>query len=372
MSSPRPPPDRDDLLDRALARVASRPPPPPPPSVARVFARIDAPRPSHAKRWLVAAGGVGLAAAAAVFALTRPSADVAPPPFQIASGSEFVRSIGLSNGGGVWLASGPATFASPVAEIAVEAGTRISFSSATDVMLLEGRAVFHVTHANQRGDPRDREFRVGAGFFLAVHDRGTTFAIDVARGVGSCDYHDERVLVTVTEGRVEAQPLRADARGVPEPRVDIGPGRGLAFVDGRPQGASWPLDAKPTLSLESEAASATAGEPVVLAIALSNPTDGWIPWPSSGGAGSPLHVEVTDPAGAVTLVRVTDVMLVDRTAVGRAIPPRGREVVRVRFDRTFASSGTYRLRAIFRPAQAVESPTSNTVSLPVRAPGGPR
>ena len=69
---------------------------------------------------------------------------------------------------------------------------------------------------------------------------------------------------------------------------------------------------------------------------------------------------------------MTEAILVDGTVVGRALPPRGREVLRVRFDRTFASPGTYRLRAIFRPAQAVESPTSNAGSLPVRASGGPR
>ena len=355
MSRPAPVPDRDDLLERALTSVASRPPPPPPPSVARVFARIDAGSPRPAKRWLVAAGAMGLAAAAAVFALSRPSADVASFRFTIASGAEF---LSMTSDG--WDASGPATFVSPVAEVAVEAGARFWLVSPSDVALLAGRATFRVKHASRDADPRNRAFRVQAGRVM-IYDRGTTFGVDVTPGVGDPRHpHDARVLVTVTEGSVEAA------------GVAIGAGRGLAFVDGRPSGAPWPLDARPTLSLESETASAAAGVPVVLAIALSNPTDGWIPWPAPGGAGSPLHVEVTDPAQAVTLVRVTEAMLVDGTVVGRAIPPRGREVLRVRFDRTFASPGTYRLRAIFRPAQAVESPTSNAVSLPVRASGGPR
>jgi hypothetical protein len=41
-------------------------------------------------------------------------------------------------------------------------------------------------------------------------------------------------------------------------------------------------------------------------------------------------------------------------------------VLRVRFDRTFASPGTYRLRAIYRPAGAVERPASPEVQLTVR------
>ena len=192
-----------------------------------------------------------------------------------------------------------------------------------------------------------------------IRDLGTTFTVDVDPGPGGCDApRSERVVVTVTEGWVEAT-----AMGV---TVNVPAGRGLAFVKGRPSGGAWPLDAKPTLALETETAAATAGDPVVLRVVLSNPTDGWIPWPAMGGAESPLHVEVTAPSGAVTPVRVTKSMLVDGST-GAAIPPRGQSVLRVRFDRTFASPGTYRLRAIFRPAEAVEDPTSAPLSLTVRA-----
>ena len=189
---------------------------------------------------------------------------------------------------------------------------------------------------------------------IEIIDRGTSYTVDVA-GAGAA----VRVLVTVTEGSVSAG------------GVELLAGRGVAFLDGRAVGAPWPLDAKPTLSLESEVASPAGGEPVVLRIVLSNPTDGWIPWPSRG-AESPIHVEIVPPAGAPSLVRVTDAMIEGPAAGGRAIPPRGRDVLRVRFDRAFASAGAYRLRAIFRPAAAVESPTSDSITLVVRATGGTR
>jgi hypothetical protein len=68
----------------------------------------------------------------------------------------------------------------------------------------------------------------------------------------------------------------------------------------------------------------------------------------------------------VQAIRVSEAMLVDGGGSGRSLPPRGRLVLRVRFERTFASPGTYRLRAIYRPAGAVDEGASPDLVLPVR------
>lgn len=342
-----------DLLDQALLGLAASPPPPP---FAHVLARIDATeaggRPlglvSRPLGWLAAAGA-GLAAAAIVVIASRPP-DLAPTPaFTVVAGAEQLRWTGESD----FVATGPAKLVSPYAEVAVEAGAKVSFGSGRAVHVADGRVSFHVTHPRNE-DPSASRFRVVAGL-VHVLDRGTTFHVDVTAAGTDGDATEGRTLVTVTEGSVTAN------------GVDIDLGKGLAFIDGRPSGAAWSLGARPTLSLEAAATEVAAGEAFVLRVALENPTDGWIPWPQSGTASSPLHVEVTDPAGAISVVRVTDSMLVGGPASAQPIPPRGKAVLPVRFDRTFASPGTYRLRAIFRPADAVESPTSAPLSLSVRA-----
>lgn len=345
-----------DLLERALLALGTSPPPPPPPPFARVLARIDAtdaalrPRGLAARplAWLAAAGA-GLAAAAIVVIASRPHDAARSPAFTVVAGAEQLRWTGERD----FVATGPAKLVSPCAEVTVEAGAKVSLGSDRAVDVAEGRASFHVTHPRQ-DDPREPRFRVVAGL-VHVLDRGTTFHVDVTAAGTDGRATGRRTLVTVTEGSVTAN------------GVDIEPGKGLAFIDGRPNGAAWSLDARPTLSLEAAATEVAAGDAFVLRVALENPTDGWIPWPQTGTASSPLHVEVTDPAGAVSVVRVTDSMLVGGPASAQSIPPRGKSVLPVRFDRTFASPGTYRLRAIFRPADAVESPTSAPLSLSVRA-----
>ena len=85
------------------------------------------------------------------------------------------------------------------------------------------------------------------------------------------------------------------------------------------------------------------------------------------GREDPPHAERRRPLGAPTVpVRVTDAMVLTENPFGRAIPPHGSLVLRVRFERTFASPGTYRLRAVYRPAGEVESPTSPEVVMEVR------
>ncbi len=337
-------------FERALVAVRAFPPPPPPP-----FDSTRLSRPSSPVRFRVLAGIATAVAASVAFAWVRTSPDVAVLPFEVRLGAEFLKAAPREG----WDANGPVRLTVGRTEVDVEAGSRFSIALGTRIDVHFGRASFHVTG---RGAP-SREGREGLDAIVLagrvpIIDRGTTFGVDVSRGSGH-ESPGTRVLVTVTEGSVTAA------------GTEIRAGHGLAFVEGRPLGAAWPLDAKPALSLESETAGSAAGEPVVLRLVFANPTDGWIPWPSSSAVESPLHVEVTNPDGSVTPVRVTDAMLVDGFGGSRAIPPRDRSVLRVRFDRTFASPGTYRLRVVFRPAEAVEDPTSAALSLTVREAESP-
>lgn len=376
-----------DALDRALATLPS---PPPPPSFERLLARIEGLRTRRrAPLGAVFAVAAGVVVAASLVArlvpdragperagglavrverapdaeapvLTRNGAPIAAA--DVRAGDEIT-----APGGASFTIDDPVSGASAL--VTLGRGSRLRFVSAFALAVHSGRAHFSVFSGRSRpgagpsgpgaglsgsGAGPSGRLRVEAGS-VPIVDRGTRFGVDVAR-----DASGERVLVTVTEGEVEAA------------GVGIGAGHGLAFVDGRALGPSWPLDAKPSLSIESETALPTAGTPVVLAIVLSNPTDGWIPWPSSASSESPIHVEVTDAAGTVTMVRVTEAMIVDGDASGRAVPPRGRAILRVRFDRALALPGAYRLRAIFRPAERVESPTSPSISLTVRESDAPR
>ena len=74
----------------------------------------------------------------------------------------------------------------------------------------------------------------------------------------------------------------------------------------------------------------------------------------------------TPPGGSPSPVRVTADLLVAEDPPPTAIPPRGETSIRVRFDRTFASPGTYRLRAVYRPGGALERPASPEVQVTVR------
>jgi hypothetical protein len=159
------------------------------------------------------------------------------------------------------------------------------------------------------------------------------------------------VLVTVEAGEVSVGGRR------------LGVGRGLA-VGTPPGGRGLARGRAPVLALDVETANPRAGEPVICRVTLRNPTDAWLPIPDAG-TGGPVWLEVTGPDEVRVPVRVTDAMrLPPRSPT--AIPPRGEAVVRVQFERTFATPGAYRLRAVYRPADAVEPPRSPEALLTVR------
>ena len=232
------------------------------------------------------------------------------------------------------------------ARVAIDADARLTLAAPGEVGLDQGLATFDVSHDGTRS------FLVRAGR-VTVLDLGTRFAID-RTGDGTVD----RVHVTVETGRVEAN------------GTALGAGEGLAFHDGVAVGLPYRLDARPRVTLEVEDAAPRAGQAIVLRVVLANPTDAWLGWPALSPSRSPLMIDVVDPAGVPSTVRVTRSMVVSGegaqgTGLG-AIPPRGSQAVRVRFERTFASPGTYRLRAVYRPAGAVESPTSPEILMEVR------
>jgi hypothetical protein len=206
--------------------------------------------------------------------------------------------------------------------------------------ILNGTMTFRVQHRD--GSP----VRVVARG-VEVVDVGTTFTVAV--GDASAP-----TLVTVDEGAVEANGVRVPA------------GFGLGFTGASAGGAPWRLDAKPTVALERGDAPATARAPVEVRLVLSNPTDRWMTLPTPDPLGAPLFVEVTDPAGTTTPVRVTTSMWVGFDRLRAGIPPRGKASGGVRFDTTFASPGTYRLRAVVQPAGTTDQPRSDELVLEVR------
>ena len=143
-------------------------------------------------------------------------------------------------------------------------------------------------------------------------------------------------------------------------------GQGLAFVAGKATGAPFALGARPLLSLEAEDVAPARDGPVIVRLVFDNPTDGWLALHAYDPARAPIHVEVRYPDGSSQAVSVSEAMLVGGGGSGRSLPPRGRLVLRVRFEHTFASPGTYRLRAIYRPACAVDEGASPELVLPVR------
>lgn len=386
-----------DVLARALD---TRPATPPPPPFARVMAAVRArAQPARRRFVLRRALPIGALAAAALVALAglrqrRPPTEerVGTTP-GLASSSPGVRVLASSGVVGTGPASvrvrrtraGAADPAPPSPRATLLAGDEVTAVSVAVLRLRDGdvtatlepgtvvvldddpslvhqhagRAAYHV----ERAGPTPWRVRAGG---VEVVDLSTRFTVDLSGGDlseelgGGVAPSGRRVLVWVDEGGVLAggEPLRQ--------------GRGRTFVDGLAAGADWPADARPALSLEVETTDATTTAPVVVRIVLENPTDVWMslpgPWAPGAGAsdGHPaLWVEATGPDDVVRPVRVTEAMRLPGGPAS-AIPPRGRVVLRVQFDRTFTSPGTYRLRAVFRPADAVDPPRSADVSLHVR------
>jgi hypothetical protein len=322
-----------DVLARAIDAL---PRAPQPPSVARVWDGVRAAdvarrravaRLAVAATVLVALGSVALVASKPRTA-DRTADDGASLAVGATSASRDARRLRLVDG-------------ERTVRLDLDADASVTRTAPREVTQAAGRVRYEVAHATGTA------FTVRAGG-VEIVDVGTRFAVDLAP-VGA----SVRTLVTVDEGEVAANgvPLRA--------------GRGLAFLDGKPSGASWALDAKPVVGVEVEG-SPQAGLPIVVRVSLENPTDGWLTMPERDGLRAPLFLEVRGPDGALRPVRVTESMVLERGGPGTAIPPRGRAVVRIRFDHTFASTGTYRLRAVYRPADAVDAPASPETTLTVR------
>jgi len=373
MNAPR------DPLARALDAL---PPPPPPPPLARVVAAVDLVARQRARRWAttgIAAGlavvvGAGVLAvgggregregregtiAAAVVgeALTpdtlvvRRGAGGAPAATALRSGDD----VEARDAGRVRLDAR--------VTLTLDPGARVTLTSADEVAQAAGRVRYDVgAHAPQVAPGAARAFTVIAAGVRIV-DVGTRFLVDVGPTDGAGD-PAARVLVTVEEGEVAVGGAAAGAGGPAAAGRALRAGRGLAFVSGQPVGDDWPTDARPVLTLDVETANPRVGEPVVCRVTLRNPTDAWMPLPTPDD-GALLVVEIVGADGVARPVRVTDAMrLPPRPA--SAVPPRGTTVVRVQFQRTFASPGAYRLRAVYRPADAVEPPRSPEALLTVR------
>ncbi len=372
---PPAPPHLDDLIARARAAL----PPPAPPPFAQVMARIDAegalPGPVRlwrrmsevrpARRWAaVAATLLAVGGSVSLWGPRgSPSTDPAAPGAIVLEIAPSVRVLRegrplapngtslIATAGDEVVADGAATLRlGDRTAIELEPRARLRLGGLDAVEMLDGRATFYVRHHPTRS------FLVATAS-VSVIDRGTRFAVEV-----SADPAGERVLVTVEQGRVEVFPTEVEAR----PSWELAAGEGLAFVAGKATGAPFALGARPTLSLEAEDVAPARDRPVVVRLVFDNPTDGWLALPAYDPVRAPLHVEVRTPDGGVLAVRVSEAMLVEGGGSGRSLPPRGRLVLRVRFEHTFASPGTYRLRAIYRPAGAVDEGASPELVLPVR------
>jgi hypothetical protein len=364
----------DDPLARAIGALEG---PPPPPPVGRVLARLHEPvapsrwagplawgRPTRVALACVAlfAVIVGVLVADATRATRRRDESDRVAFAVVLEGRPEVRrggaegpSVPAGEGavGDVLRSDASARVRlSSGVEIALDAGSSLVLEGGRDLRLTAGRARFDAGPAAP--DP----LRVTTATVTVV-DRGTRFGVDLAKGTWKTGGDrtsggNEHVRVTVEEGKVEAN------------GVALAAGVGIAFLDGRPDGEPWPLDARPTVALEVETAAPAAGDAVVLRIVLRNPTGGWIPLPEPDLVRAPVWIEVTPPGGSPSPVRVTADLLVSDDPPPTAIAPRGETSIRVRFDRTFASPGTYRLRAVYRPGGAVERPASPEVQLTVR------
>ena len=290
-------------VSRALAAL---PPPPPPPPVEALFDRLG---PASSVRRL----GLRIFAAAAVVLVAL-----------------FLHTWVRPAGDGPSLS----------VPVVVRGGGSIQVLAADRVRLTSGSKTFTV--GKHDGHP----LHVLAGD-VEIVDVGTTFTVDLGAAASP-------TLVAVADGAVEANGVRVPA------------GFGLGFTGAKAGGAPWRLDAKPTVALERGDAPATAHAPVELRLVLSNPTDRWMTLPLPDPLGAPLFVEVTGPAGTTSPVRVTSSMWVGFDRLQAGIPPRGRAVAGVRFDTTFSSPGTYRLRAVVQPAGTTDQPASSELVLEVR------
>jgi ferric-dicitrate binding protein FerR (iron transport regulator) len=377
----------DDPLARALDAL---PPAATPPPFARVLAAVDrdAGRRLRVRVGLAVAAGVCLAVGAAVIARRGPDvpADVpratargwvgdavTPDAFVVRRGTGFAPNFeGLRLGDDVEARDAGRIRLDGRVTLSFDAGARVTLTSAGEVEQTVGRVRYAVDHDSTDIRPEDptqpapRRFVVTAAG-VRVADVGTRFTVDVAppgeapttsaspAGAGPTS---PRVLVTVEEGAVEITDASAG------PSRGLRAGRGLAFVAGRPVGDEWPTDARPVLAIDVETTNPRATEPARCRVTLRNPTDAWLALPTPDD-GALLVVEVVGADGVSRPVRVTEAMrLPPRTP--SVIPPRGEVVVRVQFERTFASPGTYRLRAVYRPADAVEPPRSPEALLTVR------
>jgi hypothetical protein len=332
----------DDVLSRAVAALA---PPPAPPPVERVWTRVGTAMPSARRpRIGIAIGmaaGLVIAIGAGIAFVSKKVSDLEHEVDRV-SGPGAGRDLAV---GGSFDAVEPVRVnlaASPEVHLLLDEGARVTRIADREVDQAAGRVRYDVEHL------AGTRFVVRAGG-VEIVDVGTRFAVDVAPFAGP----STRVLVTVDEGEVRAGDVALRA------------GRGLAFVDGKPAGAPWALDARPVVGVEAEG-PAVAGAPLVVRVTLDNPTDGWLPFPERGGLRAPVWLEVRSPDGAVRPVRVTESMILETGGPGTAIAPRERAVIRVRFDHTFASPGTYRLRAVYRSADAVDAPASPETTVTVR------
>ena len=345
-----------DPLHRALAALA---PPPAPPPFERVAAAYDARRMVDGVRRRVAIAAAAAAAvvvAAGLLAAVRADRDVGATAVPVASltpahdtDATVVRDGRAIETPAALVAGDRVEASAPVrlrlgarATVELGAGARLTLLGPTQVEQHAGLALYDVVH-DERAPLRVRVRGV------EVVDAGTRFTVDAGATDGPA-----RALLTVEEGAVEANGVR------------VASGHGLAFLDGKPAGPAWPLDAKPVLALEVEEATPTVGRPVTLRVVLENPTDGWVALPTAYAPRSPLWIEVTRPDGTRSPLRVTDEALVDGARTGGAIPPRGKVAVRVRFSHVFDGPGTYRCRAVYRPADAVDPPASADVLVVVR------
>jgi hypothetical protein len=299
-------------IARALAAL---PPPPPPPPVEGVLARLESRTSVGRPVALAIAAGVAVlfGAALALRALAPQAPDGAREP-----GDSVARS----------------------ARVTWTEGAAVRAVAPDRLVLDSGAATFRVAH--REGAP----VRVRARD-VEIVDVGTVFTVEVGAAT-------DPTLVTVAEGAVEANGIRVPA------------GFGLGFTGAAAGGAPWRLDAKPAVSLELGDSPARAGAPVELRLVLSNPTDRRMSLPASDPLGAPVFVDVTAPSGAAAPVRVTPSMEVDPERLKAGIPPRGKTFLGLRFDTTFASKGTYRLRAVVQPAGTTEQPRSEELVLEVR------
>jgi hypothetical protein len=385
--TPSPTPSR---LARAISTLA---PVPPPPSIDAVWTAVDAASAAQARTWrryAVAAAAL-LAVGAGAFIVARGSG--------AGNRDAFAASIQVMEPKNVRVLRAEAevdgTTARPGDRIEARAPARVRVGSRVvvdldagaaiecdDVGVVQrgGRARYDVMHS-----PTHEPFFVRTAS-IVLADIGTRFVVDVSGGDSarprSATSPDptERVLVTVEEGVVLANALDFAPTSVVSPvvrplspentSISLVAGHGAAFVGGRATGPAWDLSTRPTLSIAAESGSPLrTDQPVVILVTMENPTDGWIALPERDRVRAPLWIDVRGPDGVIHPIRITDDQILDAAGgpgPGTAIAPRSRVALRVRFDRMFASPGTYRLRAVYRAADAVQSPESPEVTVTVR------